>query len=339
MRNLYLKSGYLNVEKTLSYKMPYVFIIGGRGTGKTYGFLEYLIKQKIKFILIRRTQKQADFIGSAETNPFKAVNTDHHWIIEPDTVQKDLYGFYDREDDTNIPIGYAAALSTFSNLRGIDFSDVDLVLYDEFIPEPSERPIKNEAFALFNLLETVGRNRELSGKDPLQFVALANSNRLANPVLIALKLVTSVEGMKTRGEEFMFLPEKGVAFFMLENSAISKRKKETALYRLTAGTGFAEMATGNDFVFEDRSLVGSRPLQEYKPLCTVGELTIYKHKSSDLYYITPHRSGTPDVYGVTEVDLTRWYKKHGIKIYAKYLQRKIVFETYMCEILLQNYLK
>ena len=45
------------------------------------------------------------------------------------------------------------ALSTVSNLRGFDMSDCTLLIYDEFIPEPHERPLKNEAAALFNAYE------------------------------------------------------------------------------------------------------------------------------------------------------------------------------------------
>lgn len=39
---------------------------------------------------------------------------------------------------SGLPIGYTAALSTFSHIRGIDASDVSLFFLDEFIKEPHE---------------------------------------------------------------------------------------------------------------------------------------------------------------------------------------------------------
>lgn len=32
--NIYLNSGYLDIEKILSLRMPFTFIVGGRGIGK-----------------------------------------------------------------------------------------------------------------------------------------------------------------------------------------------------------------------------------------------------------------------------------------------------------------
>jgi hypothetical protein len=41
------------------------------------------------------------------------------------------------------PIGYTCALSTLSNMRGFDASDIQLLICDEFIPEKHERLLKN----------------------------------------------------------------------------------------------------------------------------------------------------------------------------------------------------
>ena len=66
------------------------------------------------------------------------------------------------------------ALSTFGNLRGVDFSDVDMIFFDEFVPQKNARPIKAEAEAFFNLYETVNRNRELDGRPPVRVLMLSN---------------------------------------------------------------------------------------------------------------------------------------------------------------------
>ena len=94
--------------------------------------------------------------------------------------------------------GYTSALSTFSNLRGFDGSNIKILLYDEFIPERHERLIKNEADAFFNVYETINRNRELQGGPPLIALCLSNSNSLASPIFTALNLVKTLERMHNK---------------------------------------------------------------------------------------------------------------------------------------------
>ena len=53
-KNIYLSSGYFNVEYALRFPVPFIFVVGGRGTGKTYGALRYVLENDIKFIYMRR---------------------------------------------------------------------------------------------------------------------------------------------------------------------------------------------------------------------------------------------------------------------------------------------
>ena len=73
---IYLDNGYLNINQILSYGVPFNFIVGGRGTGKTYGTLKTAYIENKRFILMRRTQAQCDLINKPEFNPFKALNND-----------------------------------------------------------------------------------------------------------------------------------------------------------------------------------------------------------------------------------------------------------------------
>lgn len=83
MSKLYLHSGYLNWDAVLKYNVPFNFIVGGRGTGKTYGILKYMSDRKKRFIYMRRTQKQLDIISKPEFSPFKAINADTSSNISP----------------------------------------------------------------------------------------------------------------------------------------------------------------------------------------------------------------------------------------------------------------
>ena len=51
MNDLYLENGYVNMAKIIETDVPFIFVIGGRGTGKTYGTLQYMLNQNSTFML------------------------------------------------------------------------------------------------------------------------------------------------------------------------------------------------------------------------------------------------------------------------------------------------
>lgn len=340
---LYLDNGYLNIPGIIATGYPFIFCWGGRATGKTYGALKEAVESGVKFGLMRRTQTQLDLISKPEFSPFKPLNRDLDWNIGIVPLSKYNGGIYEMEmvdgkqTPKGPPIGYTFALSTIANIRGFDGSDIDLLIYDEFIPEPHARPIKEEHEAFLNAYETINRNRELQGRKPLQVLCLANANTLANPLFIGLNLVTKAERMNRNGQEYSIDPKRGFVLVNLCRSTISDQKKDTALYRLTGDTSFARMALSNDFAGEDeRGKIGSKPLKEYKPVVAVGELCIYRHKSADIYFCSTHVSGSPPTFGVGETERARFRRIYNWVWFA-YLDNKIEFEERICEILLTKY--
>ena len=141
--NIYLESGYLDARAILNLKMTFNFIIGARGVGKTYGFLDACQEDGRVFLYMRRTQTQTDMINKAEFSPFKAICNDKKLEIVPESLGKYSVRYVKNEEI----VCYTCALSTISNMRSIDFSDVDLIIYDEFVPERHERPMKGEGAA------------------------------------------------------------------------------------------------------------------------------------------------------------------------------------------------
>lgn len=340
--NIYLENGYLDIRKILGLGLPFVFIVGGRGTGKTFGALEVVIEDNITFMFMRRTQSQADIINKPQFSPFKSLNSEFGWNIGTQSISKYNSGFYEQEEIegkmkcVGEPKGYTCALSTVSNVRGFDGSDIDLLIYDEFIPEKHERPIKNEGSALLNAYETINRNRELKGRKPLQMLCMANSNDLANPIFMELQLVRKAEHMKKKGHEVLIDREKGIVIVMMYKSAISIEKDRTVLYKLTSGSDFADMAIKNVFSGEEVGFIKSQPLKEYRPVVAIGEICIYKHKSKRVYYVSTHTTGTPPEFGIGEIEKSRFRRVYSW-LWQEYMKNNIIFEEYLCEILLTKY--
>lgn len=333
---IYLDSGYLNISQILSYGLPFNFIVGGRGTGKTYGALKTAYEENIRFILMRRTQAQCDLINKPEFNPFKVLNADIGSSATVKSISKYNSKIIEETEEAERILGYTCALSTIANMRGFDASDVELLIYDEFIPERHERAIKNEGTAFLNAFETINRNREIKGEKPLQVLCLANAFNVANPIFLELGLVGRCEKMKNTGTELFMDKERGVLLVLLQNSKISKAKADTALYRLSSGS-YADMALSNDFVYNNTDNIKSMALKEFKLVCTVGEISIYRHKSKRLFYVSEHRTGTAPTYKSDEVDLQRYRKNYGLALYSAYMRNNVICESLLTKSLFELY--
>ena len=336
---IYDSNGYVNVRGILDEGYPFNFLVGGRGTGKTYTTLKVAKEDRKTFMLMRRTQSQADLISKPEFSVFKPLNADLGWNVQVKSISKYNSMFFEPGGDAEEmlhPIGYTCALSTLSNMRGFDASDIQLLIYDEFIPEKHERLLKNEADALFNAYETMNRNRELKGIDPIQMVCLANANDITNPVFESLKLIRIADRMQKGNSDRWTDDKRGIQLIMLHRSPISKRKSHTALYNLTEGSEFSNMALDNDFNV-DRQHIRPRPLSEYTPVCSIGELCIYKHKSEIRLYASTHLDGVFNrKFSLTDSDRLHYQRRYRSH-WDMYLARKMDFEDVLAEKLFIKY--
>lgn len=342
---IYQDDGYLNMAGIIEASYTFNFLVGGRGIGKTYGAIKYCIEHGIKFIYMRRTDTIVQTIVNSELSPVRPVMADMGRGSAVQKINKYVTGFYEAEtlaDGTTkaegAPLGIAVGLSVMGNLRGWSAADYTILINDEFIPEKHERTLKNEATAFFNAYETINRNRELQGLPPLQVLFLANANDLTNDYFMELNLINVVDSMRVNGQETRFDRSRGIAIYLLRDSPISKAKQQTALYKLTKGTLYSSMAIDNDFVYEDRGKVASRPLKEYIAIVKVGELVIYRHKSTESYYCCLHLTGSCQEYGITDIELQRFTKNY-FYLWSAYLADNIIFETYTCEALFRKYFK
>lgn len=351
--NIYNEDGWLDYRAILSAGVPFNFITGARGTGKTYGGLSKGIDRyqdgKGRFILLRRTMAEAELLWRNEqTNPFYQLNEDKGWnygVVKKTKYTADIVRRVAGPDGQLVPdgepVGMVLALSTVANLRGFSAGDVNYIFYDEFIPEPHVRPIRDEHLAFLNMYETINRNRELRGEPPVLVVCASNSNRLDNPLYSGLGLVDLVDRMKQRSQTVSVNRERGVQIVNMERSPISDAKRYTALYRMAGSGAFSDMALDNKYIGEgDRSLIQSRPLREYTPVCNVRDITVYKHKTgSDLYII--HRDaplgGLPTFLN-TSADTVRFRRQYGW-IWLWYLQRRIFFDRRSSELVLTSVFK
>lgn len=335
MSNFYLDNGYLDMQRIIEKeRCPFVVILNGRGTGKTFGALKYVIESKTKFILMRRTQTQVELMRTDELSPFKSVNAICGYSVYVKPINKYVSGVYELTGEVEELRGFIMALSTFSNLRGFDASEVRVVIYDEFIPEPHDRPIKQEGAAFLNFYESTNRNRELSGIEPLKVLLLSNTNTMYSPILESLGVLPTIEKMKRRNKEYSCY-QNIVAVYMPLDSPVSAAKKATVLYQIANNGDFVKMSIENAFSTADTEYIRSRPLKEFTPLVAAGSMIVYKHKSNDEYYILENNGNCYD-YGQSKTEKLRFAKKYGY-LYFKYVNGKVSFQSFAAKLAFEWY--
>ena len=283
-------------------------IIGGRGIGKTYSALDYIVNSGDPFIYMRNTDVQLKESITSFGNPFKRWNTDHDRNIYFHSEKSHALIYEEKDDEITQPIGYGLALSTFENLRGVDLSDVKIVLFDEFIEKRTLSFKQFESFVSF--YETVNRNRELLGEEPLKVILLSNSQSLNNPILAGYGLIPVIESMIRSGQREY---KKPGLWLNLPESEVSEAKRATANYQLINGTKIADEALSNKFAFDSFYGIKKAKLSEYNPLLQIDDIYIYRHKSGGKLYACSSQAQNIPVFSSRD-NLTAFLRSYGRKL-------------------------
>lgn len=340
MSDLYLDNGYVNFDYLWNKNQSFMLLVGGWGTGKTYGALKKVLETGKKFIYMRRLETALEISSDADGNPFKKLNKDLGKNIQP-IIKKNLVKYYECDVDDNgrnipkgLPIGLGVALSTFSKMRGVDFSDIDYIIYDEFIAMSGERTIKDEFSAFLRFYETVNRNRELSGEPAVKCYMLGNPNTMGNAYFLGWDLVKKWQVMDRSKQNIYTDMKSGVTLIRLNDSPISKRKQtETVLYK-----------TDDEYMYENGIIaqfaqstqnIKSLNMRECYPIVGVGRIGIYGLRSRDGLYVSS--KGILDPYYMNrDDDLKNFRIMYGL-LKVSYFRKTIIFENYDCELRFKEY--
>lgn len=343
---------YVEAEAILRKWLPrniyFYYLCGGRGIGKTYGALDLCRKigtgvfqideeeEDSKFLYLRRTGVEAEATASPEACPFKKYNKKEGYDIYADFYGKLGFGsfFMSRETEEPMHIGYCAALSTFSNLRGIDFSDVSLILYDECIPEnKNKRPIKDEGYLFLDMYETINRNRIMDGKKEVVVIFLSNPIDLGSVLLSQLELTPIFNNMIFKDQERYTDYNRCLHIEKYVNHPVSREKEKGVLYRFAQSTGYNDRALSGDFVQNDMTLIQKPNLGEYTPFVTLENLCIYKHKTENKWHISQILGKTKYNFRAFEREKFRdvFYWKYKLMV----VQRLVTYDNFNTKVVFE----
>lgn len=331
MGKIYTEAGWVNWDYIMAQDESIISVVGARGTGKTYGLFKWLVEHKQKFIYLRRLKSQLEECRKDAGNPFKKLNTDLVMNIRPFPLAGSVSFNYDERNGETAAIG--VALSVVANIRGVDYSDFDYIVFDEFISSEGERPIKNEFQAFLNFYETVNRNRELEGKPAVKAILLGNANKISNPYFTGWHCMKRVLKMIIGGQMVWRSDDKTRMIILLLDSPISAQKQDTVLYR-NANNDFIKMALDNAFR-TDETVIKSEPLKEFIHIVSVGEIGIYKHKADRRYYVSATTYKTPyyDAFGIGLKMFQQDY--YMFRVYYM-VNKTVTFESFEVELIFRE---
>lgn len=331
MGKIYTSEGWVNWKWIMEDPASFVMMLGPRGVGKTYGIFDYAISNNIPFIYLRRLRTQLDLCAKPAGNPFRKISIDKRINIVPFKSDGVISFRHDCRSGPEVACG--VALSTVATVRGVDFSDYELIIFDEAVPMSGEKPIKNEFDTFLNFYETVNRNRELLGNKPVKCILLGNANKLSNPYYTGWKFTKTALRM-LRGNQMVYrTPDGSRMMVLLQHSPISEKKSGTALYQ-NANKDFISMALDNAFQ-TDETKIKSEPIKEYRHIVSVGEIGIYKHKSERRYFVCS-QMGTP-YYADFGIQLKMFQQDYFMLRVSYMVHKNILFEDFESELLFRDY--
>ena len=319
---------FINIADYLLDVIYFYFFIGGRGIGKTYSTIKYLTTLDF-FIYMRYTPDELEkSIGSESPDMNEFYKVDSNYIIKK--IKDGFYGIYYGSED-NLK-GYGVSLQTFYKIRGVNYEKAEVLFLDEFIPEKSARKsIKDPGDALFNSIESINRNREMFGKEPIKVVACANSNNIYNDIFVALEIVKDIELTLHNGHRIYLDQDKLLQVAVLESKKeFIEKKKNTALYRLTKGTAFYKMALENDFAYNDFDYIERNlSLIGFTQLMQIDNIMIWKKKGEDRYICKFTGENRVDkLYTKNEIQIKHINKYYRDRFFTAILNNRMTFDSY-----------
>ena len=350
------KLKYYYVENDINkYPDAWCYIVfSKRGPGKTYSFLDYMRREKIKFIYMKRTNDDVDLLTSGnkygfDPSPFAPINRDKGTNIHAVKIRNGLGAFHEMDEEFNPigePLGYVLSMNAATKFKGFDFSNCDYICLDEFIPLPGTIVKQSEGETLLDLYMTVARDRQKRGLPALKLILFANSEDISTPVTNTLEVVDAIAEMEARGDSYFYDQDRGIMVHHITNDEVPITEDEKkGIFKAMEGTAWHAKSFGGQFAKNDFSNVTDKTIKKSKPLYKIHykshDYYIYINYGSGIYYMTYK----PAPKAVIEYNLNRETEQKQFfidripQLRQALLADRFKFEKYTMYDLIMNYRK
>lgn len=241
---------YYNYDKLFSYNFLIAFVIGERGCGKTFGAKVAVLKKFLKtgeqFIYLRRYKTELDTSLATFWNDLQGNG--YYTDLELKVKKSKML----TEFTCNGKVcGYAVPLSTANILKSTAFPKVSTIVFDEFLLDDSGtyRYLKNEVTMLLDVIETVGRLRDI------KVILLGNALGVhASPYFAYWNLELPYDD-----SEFRTFKDGAILVNYIKNLEYREAKKKSRFGKLIDGTEYGKYAIDNHVLRENNSFIAKRP--------------------------------------------------------------------------------
>lgn len=242
---------YLDYTKPLSYNSFLTFIVTERGLGKSYGAKKFVAKRFInkgkQFVYMRRykTELKEAMMKNGVPRFFDQIKNDEDLKGHKLTNKKDTMYIDDKL------CGFAMPLSIANILKSSTYDEVDTIIFDEFIIDPTTtcyHYLKDEVTAILETIETVARLRDI------RVIFLGNALSITNPyftyfnITLPYKTETKIVKRDNQGNPLILL-------YYAQNQAYREVKKQTRFGQLVEGTEYGRYAIDNQFLRDSKSFI------------------------------------------------------------------------------------
>jgi hypothetical protein len=240
---------YYNYDKLFSFNFLMAFVIGERGCGKTFGAKVAMLKKYLKtgeqFIYLRRYKTELD----TALQTFWADIQNHGYFSDHELKVKKSKMLTEFTCDGWV-CGYAVPLSTANILKSTSFPNVKTIVFDEFILDGASgtyRYLKNEVTMMLDVIETVGRLRDI------QVVFLGNALTITNPYFAYFDLDLPYNS------EFRTFKDGLIVVNYIKSLAYREAKKKSRFGQLIDNTEYGRYAIDNEMLRDNKHFIEKKP--------------------------------------------------------------------------------
>ena len=291
----YTKDGYIDIAavSALPAATPFVFIIGARQCGKTYGVLKHVLDRRQRVVIVRRTKDERLKFANEQLTPLQKIERRITGIADGDIV---TLRWKDPEaaDGLGDVAGWVIDLNT-ARKRGFSLPPFDAVVFDECVPEQHAGGRQDQAHAetFFQLLITLfgDDSQFMSAAEHPKVWILGNSNSIDAWIFRTFGITQTIERMLKTDQTVYISPQRAVSLFLANAPQHAQKRSEMPLMKVAARSQQRDMALDNRFI-GDMTGVRGWPLREFRALASFHDpyasftIWLHKRKGSGIIYVT-----------------------------------------------------
>ena len=349
--------GYYHIGKDVEdHPECTIFIVWSRrGPGKTYGSLRYPYRKGFLTAYMKRTVEDVnticEYAGDLDfdPSPWKPLNRDFGTNVRPELLKKGLGVFYEADENgkpTGKPINYIMALSKMKAVKGMDMSEAEWMIMDEFVPQAGEVVRHAEGEMLLDLYMTLNRDRQKRGRPPMKLMLFANAEQISTPITNELEVVDLMAEMEAKGKNVYVDKEREIFLrHITEDDFPLTDEEKHGMYNVMKGTAWFDKAFGGAFANNDFSMICDMSLKRMRCLYHIHyrkthDIYVYIKPDTGMYYVCDSKGPFVKSFNLDkENDQKRYWMDVGIDLREACIEDRMRFKKYSYYDLMVNYKK